>query len=150
MHFSYSISSKKKVTVSKHYEDFWVLLMPTSGMGIALEFEEDLRGRSTWVTEKTDYLINSFLWVSTTATESGFLNSHSEQPQGSSHSFTCASIRALKVSVMFTVFALKGSWETSFQYWTTHIPKFYRYMNAENKYRIFTHYMVLHIALQDE
>lgn len=39
----------------KHCEHFEVLLMSTSGMGIALEFEEDLRSKVTWVTEKTDF-----------------------------------------------------------------------------------------------
>lgn len=36
----------------KHCENFEILLMSTSGMGIALEFEKDLRSKVTWVTEK--------------------------------------------------------------------------------------------------
>lgn len=40
----------------EHCDNFEVLLMSTSGMGIALEFEEDLRSKVSWVTEETDCL----------------------------------------------------------------------------------------------
>lgn len=39
----------------KHCENFEVLVMSTSGMDIALEFEEDMRSKVTCITEKTDY-----------------------------------------------------------------------------------------------